>query len=84
MPGIETPIEPRLMNDMNAALTKAETLLGLVTDVQDRLETPTAAVPSTPTTESPTPNNLTSKIETLNDTLQLAIEKVRESNGLLG
>lgn len=83
MPGIETATEPRLMNDMNAALERAGTLLGLVTDVQDRLEA-TPVVASTPTTASPEPNNLTSKFDTLNDTLQLAIERARESKALLG
>lgn len=83
MEGIETPKEPRLMNDMNAALERADTLLGLVTDVQDRLEA-SPTVQGTPTTASPEPNNLTSKFETLNNTLSLAIEKVRESTGLLG
>ena len=83
MSATETAKEPRLMNDMNGALERAETLLGLVTDVQERLETSPSAQGS-PTTASPTPNNLTSKMGTLNDTLQLAIEKVRESTGLLG
>lgn len=76
-------IEPRLMNDMNTALDRADTLLGFVTDVQDRLEaSPTTQ--GTPTTESPSPNNLTSKLDALNNTLSLAIEKVRESKALLG
>lgn len=83
MPATETTIEPRLMNDMNAALESADTLLGLVTDVQERLEM-SAAVQGTPSTASPEANNLTSKFETLNNVLALAIEKVRESKGLLG
>ncbi len=83
MPGIETAKEPRLMNDMNGALERADTLLGLVIAVQDRLEM-AAPAQGTPTTESPEPNNLTSKLENLNNTLSLAIEKVRESKALLG
>ena len=83
MPGIEAAKEPRLMNDMNAALERADTLLGLIADVQDRLEaSPTAQ--GTPTTESPSPNNLTSKLDALNNTLSLTIDKVRESRALLG
>ncbi len=84
MPEItETVKEPRLMNDMNAALERAGALLGLVTDVQSHLEMlPTTE--GTPSATSPEPNTLTSKFETLNNTLSLAIEKVRESKALLG
>lgn len=84
MPGAEIAKEPRLMNDMDAALERADTLLALVRDVQDRLETAVGTVPGQPSNTSPSPNNLTSKFETLNNTLSLAIEQVRESKGLLG
>lgn len=81
MPAIEKATEPRLMNDMNGALERADTLLSYTTQVLEALE---GGLPTTATSErSPSPNNLTGKFAELNETLKLAIDKALEAKQLL-